>query len=67
MAEKMPNFALQNLWFIHSYISWYKEGGGEGHQNAHIESHGGGGGPEGVKCGTHDIWTAPNVKWKVKI
>ena len=30
-------------------------GGRRGHQNAHIGSYRGGGGPEGVKFGSHDI------------
>ena len=62
--ENMPNLALQNLLFFHSYILWYKEGGGGVTKMLILAHIGGAGGPEGVKFGSHDIWTAPYLSKK---
>ena len=50
-GRKNAKFCITNF-LIFSFIYLVIQGGGRGgHQNAHIGSHRGGGGPEGVKFG----------------
>ena len=58
MAEKKPKFALQNLWFFHSYISWYKEGEGRVTKMLILAHIGGGGVQKGSNL-AHMIYEQP--------